>query len=414
MAPALGKASELIFVKVSIAGVEVDALVDTGATMSCCRWEWYQKWKDHLGSSMKSSVRIIGVGHDPIKVKGLSKPLTLQWDGVGGQFQLMVLAALTDVEVVLGMDVISQFDVKINFKNQIASPAREPCTPLGHREVHRIWTISDSKIKTKDKRKYRRIVSESTMPWDKAGYKAQLQKDLEDIRQKLNRVLGPDKRIEGRVLVDLCMQRSGRRESGCDAPNASEELPTPVASPPRSPTPPAAQVRQYSWRHYAKNEVCFYIHTLNPLKARQKSERENQQYSVIRDNTERRNLELNQLVHVSQYANNIHTLKPLKARKEEDELKFKCPGSTSCQHHSDVIVSDVIVNKPVARKQCAQKKHSLMSKKGFLKSTLSVCSQTFTKVALMLAVVISILGGVLNVKLPGRISTIGTSSLVCQ
>ena len=70
--PALAKASELIFVKVSIAGVEVDALVDTGATPSCCRWEWYQKWKDHLGALIKSNVRIIGVGHDPIKVRGLS------------------------------------------------------------------------------------------------------------------------------------------------------------------------------------------------------------------------------------------------------------------------------------------------------------------------------------------------------
>ena len=30
----------MIFVKVSIAGVEVDALVDTGATTSCCRWDW--------------------------------------------------------------------------------------------------------------------------------------------------------------------------------------------------------------------------------------------------------------------------------------------------------------------------------------------------------------------------------------
>ena len=90
----------------------------------------------------------------------------------------------------------------------------------------------------------------------------------------------------------------------CDAPNASEELPTPVASPPRSPTLPAAQVRQYSWHHYAKKEVCLYIHTLKPLKVRQKSERENQQYSVIRDNAERSNSKLNQLVHVPQYANN--------------------------------------------------------------------------------------------------------------
>ena len=145
VAPALGKASQLIFVKVSIAGVEVDALVDTGATMSCCRWGWYQQWKSRLGTLMKSSVRIIGVGHDPVKVKGLSKPLTLQWDGVGGQFQLMVLITLTDVDVVLGMEAHSQFDVKISFKNQVASPAREPCTPLGHREVHRIWICSHVK-----------------------------------------------------------------------------------------------------------------------------------------------------------------------------------------------------------------------------------------------------------------------------
>ena len=124
---------------------------------------------------------------------------------------------------------------------------------------------------------------------------------------------------------------------------------------------------------------------------------------------------MNQLVHVSQYTNNIHTLKPSKTRKEEGEVKFKRPGSTNCQHPSDVIVSDVIirdvdVNKPVARKRYARNKHSLVHTKGFLKSLLRVCSQTFTKVALMLAIVISILGGVFNVKLPERISTIDTSS----
>ena len=33
-----------------------------------------------------------------------------------------------DVDVVLGMEILSQFDVKIDFKNQVASPEREPCT----------------------------------------------------------------------------------------------------------------------------------------------------------------------------------------------------------------------------------------------------------------------------------------------
>ena len=164
---------------------------------------------------------------------------------------------------------------------------------------------SDRKIKTEDKRKDRRIVRQSSMPWDKAGYKVQLQKDLKDIRQKISRVLGQDldksgnrfveatgpvKCIEGSVLINLCMPRSGRRGSGCDAPKssegfpkASEGIPTLVASPPRTPTPPAAQVRQYSWRKYVKKEVCFYI----------------------------------------------RTLKPLKTKKEEGKLKFKRPGSTN-------------------------------------------------------------------------------------
>ena len=31
--------------------------------------------------------------------------------------------------------------------------------------------------------------------------------------------------IEGGVLVDLCMKRSGKRGSGCDAPNEADRFP---------------------------------------------------------------------------------------------------------------------------------------------------------------------------------------------
>ena len=310
----------------------------------------------------------------------------------------MILTALTDVDVVLGMDVLSQFDVKIDSKKQVASPAREPCTPLepartvglilnnpaftfkgkipvkeeeveevvkgvprqGHREVHRIWMASDIKTKTKDKRKDRKIVRKSLMPWNKAGYKAQLQKDLKDIRQEFSQVLGKDldksdnpiveaaspvKSIEGSVLVDLCMRRSGRRGSGCDAPKSadrfsrssdgcsksSEGFPTPVASPPRPPIPPIAQIRQYSGRKYVNKEVCLYI----------------------------------------------HILKPLKARKEKEEAEFKPLGSTNYgvigsdvmvkESNSDVILREVDVNRPVARKRYAPKKHSFVHTNSSLK-----------------------------------------------
>ena len=149
-----------------------------------------------------------------------------------------------------------------------------------------------------------------------------------------------------------------------------------MTSPLRPPTPPAVQRRQNSWRNFAREGVCLYI----------------------------------------------RTLKPLKTRKEKEELKFKHPGSTNCRNHNDVMVSGVTVteldsdvtmrdvNKPIARKRYAPRKQSPVHSKGILKSSLSVCSRTFTKVTLILAIVISVLGGSFNIKLPKRKSTIGTSS----
>ena len=244
------------------------------------------------------------------------------------------------------------------------------------------------------------------MPWNQAGYKAQLQKDLKDIRQKLSRVLGQDlaksnnsfveaispvKCREGGVLVDLSMQRSGKRGSGCDAPKSadqftnsshgcsksSEGLPTSETSL-RPPKPPRTEVRQYSWRNSTKKEVCMYI----------------------------------------------RMLKPLETRKEKEELEFKSSGSTNCRNHSDVIVSGVIVaspnsdvilwnvevNRPIARKRYAPRKQSLVHSKGILKSSLRVCSRTSTKITLLLAIVIGVFGGLFNVRLPERKNTIGTSS----
>ena len=255
----------------------------------------------------------------------------------------------------------------------------------------------------------------------------------------------------------------------------------PMASSPTPPILPAVQVRQYSGRHDATQNECLYdkrrefvgagkqtnhVSLLLPQQAplvsrahlmsvvrkvekserskgklsqdfvikclsqnrgknimsllysRQKSERQDQQCSVIRDNTERSKSETNKLVLVSQYTNNICTLKPSETRKEQGEVKFKLPGSANCQHTGDVI-SDGInkgvdVNRLVARKRYATKKHSFAHTKEFLKSTLSMCRQTFTQVFVMFAAVISILGGGLNMNLPKLICTSRLASVVCQ
>ena len=265
----------------------------------------------------------MGVAPDPVKVKGLTKSLTLLWDGVGGKFQLVVLPTLHDVDVVLGVDVLSQLNVQFDWVKQVVRPYREPSTPVAPaRNIELLCKNPDSifkgKIpvkeegvkevakdmlrpayqdvrfcyKTKEKEEDRKIV------WNQADYKVQLKEDLEDIRQKLCRVLGKElakkeatrtvNRMEEGVLVDLCKQRSGERGSGCNAPgeiykshalanvfyNSSEGFSTPVTSPLMPPKPARTERKLYSWRNSSKREICMCIRILDPLELRNNSRKE--------------------------------------------------------------------------------------------------------------------------------------------
>ena len=78
----------------------------------------------------------------------------------------------------------------------------------------------------------------------------------------------------------------------------------------------------------------------------------------------------------------------------------------------DVMISDVIVtgtnkdvtkgdiNKPIARKRYTLTKHSIAQLKRFRNNSLSITCQIFTKMVLIIAITITILGGMLNVTWP--------------
>ena len=229
-----------------------------------------------------------------------------------------------------------------------------------------------------------------------------MQKDLEDIWQKLSQVLGRDlvksdksfveatspvNSIEGGVLVDLCMQRFGKRGSGCDLPNeadkfprsadgsckVSEGFPTPVTSPLRPPKPPRTEIKQYSWSNSTRKEVCMYIRILEPSKTSGEEEE-------------------------------------LKPRHIESTNYDVMGGVIVASSNSDVILRNVDINKPIARKRYVTRKQSFMPSGGSFKSSLRVCSRTFTFIALLLAIIISVSGGLFNIRLHERKSTVGTSA----
>ena len=266
----------------------------------------------------------------------------------------------------------------------------------------------------------------------------------------------PDSYIEGNVLVDLCEQRSGQRGSDCNAPAEAEELPAPLASgydapsevkelsvplasPPRPPTLPAVQVRQYSWHHYAKNDVSdkrrefvgtnkqtnhgsLFLSQQKPLVSRvhlmkivrkigqqersrgkhltdimfknpplsgkdvtslllpsQRIEGEYTSYSVMCESS---SSGISLFDHEYPHINAKYTLERSKLQEKEREEEFKLPGSTNYDVMDDGVLNGDIttpdINRLIARKRYVPGKQSLMHSVGSFGLSLRACSRTVT------------------------------------
>ena len=78
------------------------ALIDSGATTSCCGYKWYLKNKNWIGPLKQDQTRVIGVGNLPIEVKGRTDLLPFQWKNVEHKTSLLVVPTLEDPEVIIG------------------------------------------------------------------------------------------------------------------------------------------------------------------------------------------------------------------------------------------------------------------------------------------------------------------------
>ena len=116
--------SNSIMVTISIEGIGVQGLIATGSKISFCRWGWYKKWQYRLGEREKSRDNIVGIGNNPLRTKGITRPLTLLWDGVKGQCQLTILTGAYDVDGLIGADILAQFQAQINVRERIAWPGK--------------------------------------------------------------------------------------------------------------------------------------------------------------------------------------------------------------------------------------------------------------------------------------------------
>ena len=122
MAPAQVLASDIIIQEVTIAGVVVKALIDSGATKSCCSRYWYKRNHAEVGPLFQDPIHVIGVGNSPIYLDGRTNRLPLKWGRATTSVSLLVILTLEELDVILGMDVLQQLGVKIDTLAGTAEP----------------------------------------------------------------------------------------------------------------------------------------------------------------------------------------------------------------------------------------------------------------------------------------------------
>ena len=115
-----------------------------------------------------------------------------------------------------------------------------------------------------------------------------------------------------------------------------------------------------------------------------------------------------------QHVNDKYTLERSKVQEKEREEEFKLPGSTNYDVMDDAYLNGDVtrpnVNRLIARKRYVPKKRSLMHSVGSFERSLRPCSRTVTFIALLLVIVINVVGGLINIRLYERKSTVGNSS----
>ena len=79
-----------------------------------------------------------------LELKGITQVLELEWDSIRDHGQMVVLPTLEDVDVILGMDVISRLDVQISGRSKAAVPRPEGTTSEPSKWVRRWLFLLES------------------------------------------------------------------------------------------------------------------------------------------------------------------------------------------------------------------------------------------------------------------------------
>ena len=110
--------------QLTLEGIPVLGLVDTGASVTCLGFDIWRRFSAQWGPLRPFEGTVHGAHGKPLQVAGKTQHLDLQWGEARGRACFIVIVGLESPPCLIGMDIMRPLRVHIDVTNGTATPAQ--------------------------------------------------------------------------------------------------------------------------------------------------------------------------------------------------------------------------------------------------------------------------------------------------
>ena len=108
----------------SIEGIPVEGLVDTGASVTCLGFAIWWRYRAQWGALEPFTSAVHGAHGKPLHIAGKTKHLDIQWGEAWGRASFIIIVGLESPPCLIGMDIMRPLRVRIDVTEGTATPAQ--------------------------------------------------------------------------------------------------------------------------------------------------------------------------------------------------------------------------------------------------------------------------------------------------
>ena len=110
--------------QLTLEGIPVLGLVDTGASVTCLGFSVWWRYRAQWGPLKPFEGTVHGAHGKPLQIAGKTQHLDLQWGEARGRACFIVIVGLESPPCLIGMDIMRPLHVRIDVTNGTATPAQ--------------------------------------------------------------------------------------------------------------------------------------------------------------------------------------------------------------------------------------------------------------------------------------------------